>query len=240
MGKERKGDYERLNSLITHIAIIMDGNGRWASRQGLPRLEGHKKGTEVIETIVEECHQRGVSFLTLYSFSTENWKRPLNEVEGLMQLFSQSLDKYGPKLKERQFRIKFLGKKEGLPSALVEKMIYWEKAVPEPIFTLNLAINYGGRDEIVRAYQKILEKKLTASSLDENNFRNFLDTKTEPDPDLLIRTGGEKRLSNFLLWQTAYSELWFTDILWPDFGKEELDQAIEDFSRRKRKFGGID
>lgn len=240
MGKERKGDYERLNPLITHIAIIMDGNGRWASQRGLPRLEGHKKGTTVIETIVEACYQKGISFLTLYSFSTENWKRPLNEVRGLMQLFSQSLDEYGPKLKERQGRIKFLGRREGLPSTLVEKMAYWEKAVSNPTFSLNLAINYGGRDEIVRACQGILEKNLAASALNENSFRNFLDTKVEPDPDLLIRTGGEQRLSNFLLWQLAYSELWFTDTLWPDFGKEELDQAIADFSRRKRKFGGID
>ncbi|MEN3185549.1 MAG: polyprenyl diphosphate synthase [Atribacterota bacterium] len=241
MGKERKGNHERLDFILKHVAIIMDGNGRWAERRGLPRLEGHRRGVEVTRSIVEESGKVGIRFLTLYSFSTENWKRPISEVQGLMHLFEESIERYGDELNENDVRVRFLGRREGLPREIVRSIIgLEEKTALNQGLTLNLAVNYGGRDEILRAVQHIYKRNPESLlSLDEDTFRSYLDTALCPDPDLLIRTGGEKRISNFLLWQIAYTELWFTDTFWPDFTVIEFRKALEDFASRKRKFGGI-
>ncbi len=240
MGEKREGNHERVE-LPQHVAIIMDGNGRWAENQGLPRLDGHKKGVEVVRTIVEESATIGIKFLTLYSFSTENWKRSINEVQGLMALFQESIARYGDELKAKGVRVRFLGRREGLPQDVLHNMSNLEeKTIANRGLSLNLAINYGGRDEIIRAIHRLLEtEKRMFHPLTENIIHNYLDTAFCPDPDLLIRTGGEKRVSNFLLWQIAYTELWFTETLWPDFTVTEFHQAIRDFLQRRRKFGGI-
>ncbi|HXL01598.1 MAG TPA: polyprenyl diphosphate synthase [Candidatus Atribacteria bacterium] len=240
MGKERERDNDRIGIILRHVAIIMDGNGRWAERQGLPRLEGHRKGVEVIRNLVEETVKAGIPFLTLYAFSTENWKRPINEIQGLMRLFMESIDKYGKELEENRVKVKFLGRKDGLPQDLTLQINDLEKSTLKgENLNLNLAINYGGRDEILRAVKNIYQTDHSLlTSLSEENFSIYLDTGNQPDPDLLIRTGGEKRISNFLLWQIAYTELWFTDTLWPDFTVEEYHQAFQDFTGRKRNFGG--
>ncbi len=242
MGKERKrnNEYIDIATILKHVAIIMDGNGRWAKKRGLPPIEGHRKGVEVVRRLVEGIAREGVSFLTLYAFSTENWKRPANEVQSLMELFMESIDKYGKELQENEVRVKFLGRREGLPEKLILQMTDLEKSTLKgENLNLNLAVNYGGRDEILRAIETIYqEKQLLSGSLSEESFGAYLDTGSQPDPDLLIRTGGEKRISNFLLWQLAYTELWFTDTLWPDFTMEECHQAFQDFMGRKRKFGG--
>ncbi|MEN3202659.1 MAG: polyprenyl diphosphate synthase [Atribacterota bacterium] len=240
MGKEGKGNYERVSAFLQHIAIIMDGNGRWAERQGLPRLEGHRKGIEVARIIVEEVGRLGIPFLTLYSFSTENWRRPLQEVQGLLALFEEAVSRYGEELKKNNVCVRFLGRREGLPEKLKKVMGELEKETARNTgLVLNLALNYGGRDEILRAVCRFGESGGDWSALTEETFRSFLDTGDQPDPDLLIRTGGEKRISNFLLWQIAYTELWFTDVLWPDFNVLLLHQALEDFAQRSRKFGGL-
>ncbi|MDI3543623.1 MAG: undecaprenyl diphosphate synthase [Candidatus Atribacteria bacterium] len=240
MGKEREGNNDRIGAILKHVAIIMDGNGRWAEKQGLPRLEGHKKGVEVIRNIVYETSESGIFFLTLYAFSTENWRRPISEVQGLMKLFKESIDKYGEELVKNKVRVKFLGRKDGLPHNLISQMNDLEKStIGGEGLNLNFAINYGGRDEILRAVKDIYDHNPSLfTSLSEESFGSYLDTKNQPDPDLLIRTGGEKRISNFLLWQIAYTELWFTSTLWPDFTIEEYHQAFQDFKERKRKFGG--
>lgn len=240
MGKEGKGNYERVSALLQHIAIIMDGNGRWAEQRGLPRLEGHRKGVEVVRTVVEEVGRLGIPFLTLYSFSTENWRRPVQEVQGLLALFEESIHRYGAELKANNVRVRFLGRRDGLPEHLQEAMGKLEEETRENSgLTLNLALNYGGRDEILRAIHRFQKSGRDWSDLDEATFRTFLDTGDQPDPDLLIRTGGEKRVSNFLLWQIAYTEFWFTDILWPDFTVMVLHEALEEFARRRRRFGGL-
>ncbi len=240
MGEEGKRDYERVSALLQHVAIIMDGNGRWAERRGLPRLEGHRRGLEIVRVIVEETGRLGIPFLTLYSFSTENWRRPLQEVQGLLALFEEAILRYGEELKKNNVRVRFLGRREGLPEHLRTVMHELEEqtAINQGL-TLNLALNYGGRDEILRAVQRFQKTQGDWSTLSEETFRVFLDTENQPDPDLLIRTGGEQRISNFLLWQIAYTELWFTDTLWPDFTVSHFHQALEDFARRKRKFGGL-
>lgn len=240
MGEEGKRNYERVNVLLQHVAIIMDGNGRWAERRGLPRLEGHRKGIETVRVIVEESGRLGIPFLTLYSFSTENWRRPLQEVQGLLTLFEEAIHQYGEELKKNNVCVRFLGRRDGLPERLRKAMEDLEGKTRENTgLTLNLAVNYGGRDEILRAVQRFLESGKNLTTLTEETFRFFLDTGDQPDPDLLIRTGGEKRISNFLLWQVAYTELWFTDVLWPDFNVLLFHQALEDFAQRRRRFGGL-
>ncbi len=226
---------------LKHVAIIMDGNGRWAERRGLPRVEGHRKGVEVIRDIVAKSSEEKLVSLTLYSFSTENWRRPLSEVQALLRLFEESIDRYGPELKEKGVKVIFIGRREGLPENLVSRMVQLEEeTASNTSLRLNIALNYGGRDEILRAFQKwFAVYRGDFEFLREEVFSRFLDTSGQPDPDLVIRTGGEQRLSNFLLWQAAYAELWFTPTLWPDFTPEELEVAIGDFSKRKRKFGGI-
>ncbi|MBC7329051.1 isoprenyl transferase [bacterium] len=225
-----------------HIAIIMDGNGRWAQRRGLPRLEGHLAGVGAVRRIVEACRDLGIPYLTLYTFSTENWRRPKEEVEGLMMLLREQLRSQTPELKEKGVRVIVIGKRDELPLDLqAEIKRSEEETAQNKDLHLILAINYGGRAEIVQACKRIIEKVKSGEieDIDEASFSSYLYTRDIPDPDLLIRTAGEQRISNFLLWQIAYTEFYITDTLWPDFTKEDLIKAIEDYKRRKRKFGGL-
>ena len=225
-----------------HIAIIMDGNGRWARKRGLPRLEGLFAGVGAVRRVVEACRDLGIPYLTLYTFSTENWRRPKEEVEGLMMLLREQLRSQTPELKEKGVRVIVIGKREELPLDLQEEIKRSEEETAQnKDLHLILAINYGGRAEIVQACKRIIEavKRGEIDDIDEASFSSCLYTKDIPDPDLLIRTAGEQRVSNFLLWQIAYTEFYITDTLWPDFTKEDLIKAIEDYKRRKRKFGAL-
>ncbi|ACM23369.1 isoprenyl transferase [Thermotoga neapolitana] len=225
-----------------HVAIIMDGNGRWAKKRGLPRIKGHERGAHVLHNTVKWSLELGIKYLTAYSFSTENWKRPKEEVEFLMNLFVQMIDREMDLLRREKVRVRILGRKEGLPESVLRK---WneveEKTNSFDRMTLVIAFNYGGRREILDAVERILrdvekEKKIV---LNEETFKSYLYLPDVPDPDLIIRTSGELRLSNFLIWQSAYSELYFTRKLWPDFTKRDFLRAIESYSRRERRFGGL-
>ncbi len=227
-----------------HIAIIMDGNGRWAKKRGLPRSAGHMKGAQNFKKIVRHCEALGVKFVTVYAFSTENWKRPSEEISALMKLFDDYLEEAFKDFTDEKTRLQFIGDRSVLTNNLIEKMERAEKLTEKNIgITLNIAINYGGRQEIISAVQKLckecLEKKISPNHIDEALLSSYLYTAGQPDPDLIIRPSGEIRLSNFLLWQSAYSELWFDNILWPDFSKKDLEKAIIDYINRNRRFGGI-
>ncbi|MFN3491996.1 MAG: isoprenyl transferase [Anaerolineales bacterium] len=225
----------------THIAIIMDGNGRWAKSRGLPRLFGHQAGSKTVKKIILACLERGIKFLTLYTFSTENWSRPIFEVKGLMNLIGDYIDREAMKLHKLGVRFRHLGRLDGLPEFLQEKI---RKAVELTCnnlgITVCVALNYGGRNDIIDAVKAILANGVKPEEITEQKIEEYLSTHGIPEPDLVIRTSGENRLSNFLVWETAYSELFFTPTLWPDFTPEILDQALESFSKRKRRFGGLD
>ena len=227
-----------------HIAIIMDGNGRWARKQGLPRIAGHKEGVSSIVKIVKAAVKYKVKVLTLYAFSTENWKRPRAEVEFILKLPKQFLDIYLPELMSNNVRINVIGDMELLPDYTRDAVLYaMERTQHNDGLQLNFALNYGSRNEILHAVKEMVadlqETKLSIEEIDEQVFSKYLYTKDLPDPDLLIRTGGEKRLSNFLLWQSAYSEFWYTDVLWPDFSEKEFLLAINDYRQRNRRYGGL-
>ena len=227
-----------------HVAIIMDGNGRWAQKRGLPRTFGHKAGAEVLRDILTDATDIGVRVLTAYAFSTENWRRPTEEVSFLMELFSTYLDNEVDRLVEQQVRLRFIGNKQRLGTELQKRIEHAEqKTAQGTAIELNLAVDYGGRAEIVHAtrmlVQDVLEARLSVEEIDEAQFARRLFTSGQPDPDLLIRPGGDMRISNFLLWQLAYAELWVTDTLWPDFTPWHFRQAIFDYQHRDRRFGGI-
>ncbi|MEC0708187.1 isoprenyl transferase [Bacillus haynesii] len=227
-----------------HIAIIMDGNGRWAKKRAMPRIAGHHEGMKVVRQTTKLANELGVKALTLYAFSTENWKRPKFEVDFLMKLPEEFLGTYLPELVEENVRVRMTGDREGLPPHTIRAV---EKAIRDTEnndgLILNFALNYGGRAEIVRAAKRIAEEAkkgtLNIEEIDEKLFSDYLMTEALQDPDLLIRTSGEIRLSNFMLWQLAYSEFLFTDVLWPDFKEVHLLQAIGEYQRRGRRFGGI-
>jgi undecaprenyl diphosphate synthase len=224
----------------THVGIIMDGNGRWASRRGLPRLAGHNAGTENVRRITIACADAGVEVLTIYAFSTENWRRPADEVFGLMRLLAQRIDKEAAELHRNNVRIRHIGELEGIQPRLAERVRAAVELTRENTgLVLNVAFNYGGRREIALAVQRIMQAGIPAAQLTEELIDQYLDTAGLPDLDLVIRTGGEMRLSNFLLWQAAYAEYYSTPICWPDFGREELYQAFGEFGRRVRRFGGL-
>lgn len=221
----------------------MDGNGRWASKRGLPRSIGHKEGAETFNRITRRCKNLGIKYVTYYAFSTENWSRPADEVSALMKLFEQYLGDAEKYVKDNT-RLIFLGDKSKFSEKLRLRMEELEeKSRDFDSMTVLLAMNYGGRDEIVRAARRaaalVKDRSITPDQIDESLFSSLLYTGGIPDPDLIIRPGGEKRLSNFLTWESAYSELYFTDVLWPDFNAKELDKALEDFAQRGRRFGGI-
>lgn len=223
-----------------HIAVIMDGNGRWARQRGLPRVAGHRAGTENIRAIVSEADKVGVRFLTLYAFSTENWGRPSVEVQGLMQILADYIDRETRNLHEQNVRLRHLGRLEGLSPRLRKKV---QQAIDLTAgnsgLTLAVAFNYGGRADIIDAVRRVVALGISPDQIDERQIDRHLSTHGMPDPDLVIRPSGEHRLSNFLIWQAAYSEYWFTPVLWPDFRPEHLHQAISDYGRRERRFGGL-
>jgi undecaprenyl diphosphate synthase len=224
----------------THVGIIMDGNGRWASRRGLPRLAGHHAGTENVRRITIACADAGVEVLTIYAFSTENWRRPADEVFGLMRLLAQRIDKEAAELHRNNVQIRHIGELQGIQPRLAERVRAAVALTRENTgLVLNVAFNYGGRREIARAVQRIVRSGVPIENLTEELIDRHLDTAGLPDLDLVIRTGGEMRLSNFLLWQAAYAEYYSTPICWPDFGREELYQAFAEFGRRVRRFGGL-
>jgi len=234
----KKLDFSRLPR---HVAIIMDGNGRWAKKRMLPRIEGHRAGAKSVRKVVETCARLGIKFLTLYAFSKENWKRPKKEVATLWKLLEDYLKKEDKVLVKNRFRLKFIGQIEAIPASARRELERVEELTKDnKNLTLILALNYGGRDEIVGAVKKMFEEKdFDVDSLDEEKFSRYLYTNHIPDPDLLIRTSGEFRVSNFLLWQIAYSEIWVTQDLWPDFRKKQLLQALVDYQKRERRFGDI-
>lgn len=221
-----------------HVAIIMDGNGRWAKQRTLPRVAGHRAGAENIRRIVESSIRFGVKYLTLYAFSTENWNRPAEEVGALMTILGEVLERETPKLHAEGVRINHLGRLDGMSQNLREGIIEaTEKTRNNTRLTLNVCFNYGGRLEIVDAVRKIVEKGIPAEEICEETISRHLYNVEIPDPDLIIRTAGEQRLSNYLIWQAAYSEYWFTPLNWPDFGKDEYLQSLKEYASRLRKFG---
>lgn len=227
---------------LQHIAIIMDGNGRWAKKRGLPRLMGHKKGAETLQEIVRAAGELGLKYLTLYAFSTENWQRDPEEVAGLMDILRQYLKSELKEIQENGVRIIFIGERNMLAADITEQMAKIERdTAKNNKLTLCIALSYGSRQEIVAAAQKIaaLAQKgdISLEDIDIKMFSGMLYTKDVPDPDLVIRTSGEQRLSNYLLWQIAYAELFFTPTLWPDFSRAELEKIITDFNRRERRYG---
>ena len=232
------------NNIPNHIAIIMDGNGRWAKKRFLPRSFGHKAGVETIREIVKECSNLGVKYLTLYAFSTENWKRPKEEVGSLMNLLVEYLKREVNELHNNNVVIRTIGDISMLPKIAIDELENSiNKTTNNTGITMTLALNYGSRSDIKSAIIEILkdykDNKIDIDCVDEEFIRNYLSTKHLPDPDIIIRPSGEQRISNFLLWEAAYSELWFSDIYWPDFKKENLYKVIEDYQNRERRFGGL-
>jgi undecaprenyl diphosphate synthase len=225
----------------THVGIIMDGNGRWAKRRGLPRLAGHHAGTENVRRITIACSDVGVQVLTIYAFSTENWRRPAEEVTGLMRLLAQRIDREAAELHRNNVQIRHVGVLEGIQPRLADRVrAAVELTRANTGLILNVAFNYGARHEIARAVRRMLAQGVLPQDVTEELIDQHLDTAGLPDLDLIIRTGGEMRLSNFLLWQAAYAEYYSTPICWPDFGREELFLAFAEFARRVRRFGGLD
>ncbi|MBI4202129.1 MAG: di-trans,poly-cis-decaprenylcistransferase [Chloroflexi bacterium] len=223
------------------MAIIMDGNGRWAQSRGLPRLEGHRAGTDNVNRLLKAVHRHGIQYLTLFAFSTENWSRPQEEVLGLMAILREVVERETPHLHKENVRLRYLGRTDRLTPEL-------HTAIQDALdltgcntgLNLNVAFDYGGRDEIIRAIRRILQAGISADEVTEEVFRTYLYTDGLPDPDLIIRTGGEQRLSNFLTWQSVYSEYYCSNVFWPDFDEAELERVLEAYSQRKRRFGGLD
>lgn len=229
-----------VNSIPVHVAIIMDGNGRWAKEQGLPRLAGHRAGTDNIRRVVEAFANAGVKYLTLYAFSTENWGRPEDEVRGLFGILEAVIDKESMELRKAGVRIRHLGELEGMSDRLKTKVCDAIRLTAgNTRMTLNVAFNYGGRAEIIEAVRKITRDGLPPEAITEEIFSSYLYTAGVPDPDLIIRTAGEMRLSNFLIWQSAYSEYYFTPVFWPAFSETHVKEALVAYSRRQRRFGGL-
>jgi len=231
---------DQLCKIPCHIAIIMDGNGRWAEARGLTRLEGHRAGTENLRQIIKGCREKGVKHLTIYAFSTENWRRPKSEVDGLLTILETYLDKELDELCREGVKLHHIGRLDAMPEPTRKKVEHsMQLTCNNNVLNLHLAWNYGGRDEIIYAIQQMINAKVPAEQVTEELVDQYLFTAGTPDPDLIIRTSGEMRISNFLIWQSAYSEWYFTPTLWPDFDKTELFKAIEVYGQRDRRFGKI-
>lgn len=232
---------ERLDYLPTHVAIIMDGNGRWAKQRKLPRLTGHKAGVDNVRPVLKCLSRLGIKYVTLYAFSSENWNRPRAEVSGLFQLLEERIDREAQELHKEGVRIVHFGRLPELPHSLqtaINRSL--ELTRNNTRMTLGFAFNYGGRNEIIDAVRRLVSDGIPPESINEEMFSNYLYTAGIPDVDLLIRTSGEFRISNFLMWQSAYSELYFTDVLWPDFDEKEIEKALLSYSQRQRRFGGLE
>jgi len=237
MGKKEQPE---LLKIPVHVAIIMDGNGRWAAKRGLPRIAGHRAGTDNLRQVIRACVEFGIRFLTIYAFSTENWARPKDEVDGLMDILADVIDRELRELHQEGVKLCHLGRLEGLDAKLKEKVLKAiELTKDNDRLTLNIAFNYGGRDEIVQAVKKMIQVGVKAEEVSEELLSSYLYTCSIPDPDLMIRTSGEQRISNFLIWQAAYAEWVVTPVFWPDFNKEELRNALVEYSKRDRRFGGL-
>jgi len=222
-----------------HVAIVMDGNGRWAKRRFMPRFFGHKQGVDALVRTVRACSERGIEYLTVFAFSSENWKRSSDEVSGLMGLVLVAVSKYLMKLSDEGVRIRIVGDREAVADKVREAWDHAESVTAHNTrITLSVAFNYGGRWDVVQAARRAMKDGISADDLDEACLSKRMAMSFAPDPDLFIRTGGEVRISNFLLWQVAYSELYFTDCLWPDFGPDQIDAAIASYRERERRFGG--
>jgi len=231
---------DNIINLPRHVAFILDGNGRWAEQRGLPRLEWHRAGVKNVRPVIQHLNEHGISFVTLYAFSTENWNRPTEEVNGLFSLLESVISREARELHKKGVRILHIGRADGLSPNLQRSISRGIKLTEHNKgMTLVFAFNYGGRAEIVDAARKFIASGEPVNSLDEKSFAKYLYTSGLPDVDLVIRTGGEIRTSNFLIWQAAYSELYFTPVLWPDFNEVELDKALEAYSQRQRRFGGL-
>jgi undecaprenyl diphosphate synthase len=227
-------------TLPRHVAIVMDGNGRWAKRRFMPRVVGHKHGVDALVRVVQACADRGIEYLTVFAFSSENWKRPQDEVSGLMNLVLSTVSKHLERLREQGVRIYIVGDRTQVSDSVRNAWAQAEGATAHnQRLKLSVAFNYGGRWDIVQAAQAAVRSGLGPDALSEASLARFLALSHTPDPDLFIRTGGEVRISNFLLWQVAYSELYFTDCLWPDFDEAQLDAALADYARRERRFGDV-
>ena len=225
--------------LPTHIAIIMDGNGRWAKKRSLPRTAGHAAGSKNFKDIARYCNKIGLKYLTVYAFSTENWKRPKEEVDNIMKIFKEYLED-AKNFKDENIQVQFIGDRSVLDTEIQRLMKESEDASRDATgLHLNIAINYGGRDEIVYAVKSLINSGAKAEDITEESISQNLYTAFQPDPDFIIRPSGEYRLSNYLIWQSAYAEYWFSDILWPDFKPKDLEKAIDEYNRRNRRFGGI-
>ncbi|RUR13646.1 isoprenyl transferase [Legionella sp. km772] len=227
-----------------HIAIVMDGNGRWAESRGLPRIEGHKAGVESVRAMIRTCLEKKIPYLSLFAFSSENWQRPTDEVNFLMELFIEALKNELDALNENEVQMRFTGDRTRLSPLLQQQMTESEEVTKNnQKLTLNIVVNYGGKWDVLTAAKKmtqaVLNGELVLNELNEEQFSLFLDTKELPEPDLFIRTSGELRISNFFLWQLAYTELYFTEVHWPDFNQKELELALESFGKRKRRFGQV-
>lgn len=226
-----------------HVAIILDGNGRWAKKKGMPRNYGHIQGAKNLEVIIEESHNLGIKYLTVYAFSTENWTRPADEVAAIMKLLRSYLKTCFQTAKTNNMRVRVLGDMSGLDKDMQDTIAKLEEATKNyDGLCFQIALNYGSRDEMLRAMNRLQQDRdngIISGDITEEVFSSYLDTKGIPDPDLLIRTSGEERLLNFLLWQCAYTEFYFTKVHWPDFGKEQLREAVENYSERNRRYGGI-
>lgn len=239
--REAPSEVEELESVPRHLAIIMDGNGRWAISRGLPRLAGHRAGTENLRRIIEACVKHGIQYLTIYAFSTENWGRPQEEVSGLMRILEDVIERELRELHEQGVQLRHIGRLDRLTPSLREKVLdAIELTRNNTRLVLNVAFNYGGRDEIVHAIQGMIEDGVRAEDVSADLVGEYLFTCGEPDPDLVIRTSGELRISNFLIWQAAYAEWYFTPTYWPDFDESELLRALEEYSSRERRFGKVD
>jgi undecaprenyl diphosphate synthase len=235
-----KATPQKLTKIPRHVAIIMDGNGRWAKERGLPRIAGHRAGTENLRTIIRESTRLGIQYLTLYAFSTENWSRPRSEITGLMHILSDVIDRELDELNEEGARLRHIGHLKGLSKTLQKKVSQAIDLTQEnERITIVLAFNYGGRDEIIHAIKNMINDGVAADKVDEALVSQYMFTRDLPDPDLVIRTSGEQRTSNFLTWQTVYSEWYFPDVYWPDFDEAALQKAIAEFAERDRRFGGL-
>lgn len=236
---------DKLTNVPRHIAIVMDGNGRWANKRLLPRTFGHQRGVESVRKTVRACNDMGIEYLTLFAFSSENWKRPKEEVSALMRLFMKALESEAASLAKNNIQMKFIGDLTAFPDALIAKIRQVEALTDHgATLKIRIAANYGGKWDIVQAATKLAtaveQGQLSADAISETHLAAYLDTADIPDPDLFIRTGGEQRISNFLLWQIAYAELYFTDLLWPDFDEKALADAVSSFAQRTRRFGRTD
>ena len=234
--QKKNGEVQAEICPVRHIAFIMDGNGRWAKKRGMPREFGHREGAKAFQRVVEYCGEIGIQYVTVYAFSTENWKRPENEVQAIMKLFNEYMGRAFRTFAEKGIRIRFIGNRSCFGTQLLSEMEKLEKDSACNTKVLNVAFNYGGREEIVQAARRVQDQ---GKELTEESLGSALYTDGCPDPDLIVRTGGEMRISNFLLWQAAYAELYFTDTLWPDMREKDVDMAVEAFRKRNRRYGGV-